>query len=65
MSQPITQTELTTLPFDQRLQLVGEAVEARINRTPTTNPFEIRARLWVQWLNKNLLDVPTGRGVAV
>jgi hypothetical protein len=52
--------EISTLPFESRLQLVTEAVEARIKQTPTTNPAEMRARLWVRWINTNILDVQAG-----
>ena len=58
MSKPLTTgVEISTLPFKNRVQLVTEAVEARIKQTPTTNPFEMRARLWVRWINTNILDV--------
>jgi hypothetical protein len=61
MSKPLTTgVEISTLPFESRLQLVTEAVEARIKQTPTTNPFEMRARLWVRWINANILDVQAG-----
>jgi hypothetical protein len=65
MANPTTAGAIVSpVDFATRLQLVGEAVEARITRTPTTNPFEIRARLWVQWINKNLLSVPASQGEA-
>jgi hypothetical protein len=61
MSKPLTTgANLAPLPFEGRLQLVTEAVEARIKQTPTTNPFEMRARLWVRWINANILDVQAG-----
>lgn len=65
MSKPLVNVGISTLPFSDRLQLVQEAIEQRISQTPTTNPAHIRARLWVQWLKKNVLDVPAGREVAV
>ena len=66
MSKPLTTAaQLAPLPFESRLQLVREAVEARISKTPTTNPAETRARLWVRWITVNVLDVPQGQGVAV
>lgn len=63
MSKPITTgAELTILPFESRLQLVSEAVEARIRNATTTNPAWMRARLWVRWINTNILDVPQSQG---
>jgi hypothetical protein len=63
MANPTTTGNIVSpVDFATRLQLVGETVEARISRTPTANPFELRARLWVQWIKRNVLDV---QGVAV
>lgn len=63
MSAPTSHGTATALPFEQRLVLVREAVEQRISDTQTENPFATRAKLWVQWLKRNVLDVPVMREV--
>lgn len=64
MSKPVTTGALVApMPFAERLQLVQEAVEQRIRHTPTTNPAHLRARLWCNWIKRNLLDEPAGREV--
>lgn len=65
MSKPLVKVEISTLPFPDRVQLVQETVESRIRKTPTTNPAHMRARLWVNWIKRNVLDVPAGQGVTV
>jgi len=65
MSHPTTTGAIAPLSFADRLPLVREAVEQRISQTPTANAFALRARLWVSWLNRTVLDVPTYSGVRV
>jgi hypothetical protein len=66
MTRPLTTgATVAPLPFADRLQLVSTEIEARINRTPTTNPFHLRARLWKNWLFRNVLDIEVVREVAL
>ena len=61
MSQPTPQNLTSTpLSFADRLLLVSGEVEKRISQTPTTNPAHLRARFWVSWIKRNVLDLPTG-----
>jgi hypothetical protein len=65
MSKPITTAaNLAPIPFETRLQLVSEAVAQRVQQTPTIAPCETQARLWCNWIRKNILDVPAGTEVA-
>lgn len=64
MSKPITPAvEISTLPFDDRVQLVHEEIQRRKQETLPENPGHFVARLWISWLNKNFLDVPAGQEV--
>lgn len=58
MAKPITNLALTPLAFEQRLKLVTEEIQRRKQATKPVNPSAFVARYWVQWLKKNVLDVP-------
>lgn len=46
------------MTFQERLPLVRQAIEQRVQAEPNTNKNPLRARLWVSWLKKQALDVP-------
>ncbi|WP_020559017.1 hypothetical protein [Thiofilum flexile] len=46
----------TPANFDQRLQRVKDEIEKRIAQKHPENPYAMRARLWVNWLTKNVQD---------
>ena len=57
MSKPITNVPTMPLPFEQRLKLVQAEIKNRVNKYPAKLQPTIRARLWVRWINKNILEV--------
>ncbi len=57
MSAPITQATATPITFEQRLKLVQAEVQARVAAHPTEQQNGIRARLWVNWIKRNVLEV--------
>nr|CAA6815757.1 MAG: Unknown protein [uncultured Thiotrichaceae bacterium] len=57
MSKPITSTTATPITFEQRLQLVKAEAQARVSACPAEQQNGVRARLWVNWMNRNLLEV--------
>lgn len=61
MSKPIPVGTLNPLSFEDRLVLVKTEVMNRIQDLPATEQNYQRHRLWIQWLKKNVLDVPTER----
>lgn len=63
MSKPLVNVEISTLPFDDRVKLVHEEIQRRKTEANPANPAHFVAHLWVQWLKKNFLEEPTGRGV--
>jgi hypothetical protein len=54
---------LNPLSFEDRLVLVKTEVMNRIQDLPTTEQNYQRTRLWVQWLKKNVLDLPAKQEV--
>ena len=64
MKPATTGAVVAPMPFADRLQLVSAEIEARISRTPTTNPVHLRARLWKNWLFRNALDIEVTREVS-
>lgn len=63
MSKPITVEALQPLSFEERLLLVKAEVINRTQSQPDSEKNYQRARLWVLWLKKNVLDLPMNRGV--
>ena len=57
MSKPIANTTTTPITFEQRLKLVKAEVQARVSAYPAEQQNGIRARLWVNWMQRNLLEV--------
>ena len=57
MSKPITNAPTTPLTFEQRLQLVQAEIKSRTARTAPQQRNAARARLWVNWINRNVLEV--------
>ena len=57
MSKPIPHAPIMPLPFEQRLKLVSTEIASRTNRQPANQRNATRARLWVKWINKNILEV--------
>ena len=41
--------------FDQRLKMVKQAVESRIESRKPEQAYAMRASLWVKWLSQNVL----------
>lgn len=59
MSKPVTTgAEVAPITFDQRVQLVHEEIQRRKAETSPSNPAHYVARLWVNWIKRNILDVP-------
>lgn len=63
MSKPITVEALQPVLFEERLLLVKAEVINRTQSLPDSEKNYQRARLWVLWLKKNVLDLPVKRGV--
>lgn len=63
MSKPITVEALQPVSFEERLLLVKAEVINRTQSQPDSEKNYQRARLWVLWLKKNVLDLPMNRGV--
>ena len=63
MSKPITVEALQPVSFEERLLLVNAEVITRTHSLPDSEKNYQRARLWVLWLKKNVLDLPMNRGV--
>ncbi|MEZ5535337.1 MAG: hypothetical protein R3F02_06895 [Thiolinea sp.] len=57
MSKPISNTTATPLTFEQRLPLVRAEVTARVMSYPANQRNAVRARLWVSWIKRNVLEV--------
>ena len=57
MNKPITEAPTKPITFEQRLQLVKAEVQARVAAYPVEQQNGMRARLWVNWINRNLLEV--------
>ena len=57
MSKPIASTTKTPITFEHRLKLVKAEVQARVAMYPAEQQNGTRARLWVNWINRNLLEV--------
>lgn len=53
-----------TAPFSERLQLVKERVIHLTGNTAPALQNHHRARLWVRWINANLLSDDTAGGAA-
>ena len=53
MSAPNTNTKI--LPFNQRVQAVAVEVSKRIATAPTKQREAVKARLWCNWLAKEVL----------
>ncbi|EIJ33365.1 hypothetical protein [Thiothrix nivea] len=51
-------TTTNTLPFEQRLKMAQATIEAQLQRaTKPANRSALLAKLWVSWINSNILDV--------
>jgi hypothetical protein len=57
MSKLLTPQPLQLLSFDERIKLVSAAVQERIQNEQKANINHLRARLWVQWLKKNVIEL--------
>ncbi len=57
MSKPITCVPATPITFEQRLKLVQAEVQARVAAIPVEQRNGLRARLWVNWIKRNVLEV--------
>lgn len=58
MSKPLTTgAQLAPITFETRVQLVHEEIQRRKHDTNPTNPSAFVARLWVRWINANVLEV--------
>lgn len=44
------------ISFDDRVKLVHEEIQRRKSETNPANPTHYVARLWVSWLNRNVLN---------
>ncbi len=55
--KPITHAPATPITFEQRLKLVQAEVQARVAAHPIEQHNGIRARLWVNWIKRNVLEV--------
>ena len=65
MSQPNPNgLALSALPFDERVKLVHDEIQRRKNEANPANPTHFVTRLWVRWINANILDLPQGQGAA-
>ncbi|MEZ5480150.1 MAG: hypothetical protein R3E95_22520 [Thiolinea sp.] len=56
MAKPIPKTQTQPLTFDQRLTLVQTTIKARTATYPAKHQNAARARLWVSWIKRNLLQ---------
>lgn len=66
MSKPVTTgAAIAPVSFDSRVKLVAEEIQRRKHEANPENPGAFVTRLWVQWLKKNVLDVPAGQEVVV
>jgi hypothetical protein len=54
---------ITPVTFETRVQLVHEEIQRRKLEANPANPTAFVARLWVQWLMRNVLDMPAARGL--
>lgn len=63
MSKPITAETLKPVSFEERLLLVKAEVINRTQSLPDPEKNYQRARLWISWLKKNVLDLPANRQV--
>jgi len=43
------------MPFEQRVQHVAQEVSKRLKQRQPSNKNALRARLWCQWLRKEVL----------
>jgi len=59
-----TGTALTPINFATRVQLVAEEITRRKSEANPANATAFTARLWVRWIRKNILNLPTGKGYA-
>ena len=57
MSKPITEAPTKPITFEHRLKLVNAEAQARVSAYPADQQNGIRGRLWVNWINRNLLEV--------
>ena len=57
MSKPLQNTQSVPLSFEQRLPLVSAEVTARVMAFPANQQNGIRARLWLNWIKRNVLEV--------
>jgi hypothetical protein len=65
MSAPTTTgAAIAPITFEARVQLVHEEIQRRKQEANPENPTAYVARLWVQWIKRNVLDVPASQGVA-
>lgn len=56
-------TTTNTLPFEQRLKMAQATIEAQLQRAKPANRSALLAKLWVSWINSNILDEqPTVKG---
>lgn len=57
MSKPTTNGAIVApLPFTERVTLVHEEIQRRKAQANPDNPTHFVARLWVSWLNRNVLN---------
>lgn len=57
MAKPITNgAALAPFTFDDRLKLVQEEIQRRKQEANPTNPGAFVARLWVNWIKRNILN---------
>lgn len=64
MAKPITTGAVVApISFEDRLKLVTEEIQRRKAEANPANPGAFVARLWVQWLIKNVLDAPVSQEV--
>ncbi|UOG91205.1 MAG: hypothetical protein L3K52_13460 [Candidatus Thiothrix sulfatifontis] len=57
MSKPNTTGAIVApIPFDDRVALVHEEIQRRKSEANPENATHFVARLWVSWLNRNVLS---------
>ena len=59
-----TGSALTLINFATRVQLVAEEITRRKSEASPANAAAFTANLWLRWIKKNILDLPTGKGYA-
>ncbi|UJS26048.1 hypothetical protein [Thiothrix winogradskyi] len=57
MANPTTTGAIVApIPFQDRVKLVHEEIQRRKSEANPANPTHFVARLWVSWLNRNVLN---------